>query len=208
MRPEGAVPRLKSAGDGTGRTARNRRGGSNRTSGALLARNPEPAAALRRARLAGLGLLFRGGRGALPSPPGRRAALAVAARLGARRGTLGAGCGALAAEPRVEHLQLRQRLADRPRLRAELGLDERHQRAHAFDRQAELAEVALVLRAGHEAGAAAAEVDQRNERLDDDVLDADALELGLVGGPQLLLGRLATGVAGGWSLLAHAAFAS
>src|SRR5439155_21080986 len=50
-----------------------------------------------------------------------------------------------------------------------------------------------------EPGLAAAQVEQRDERLDEDILDADLLELGLVGCGQLLVGRLA------WRLLAHAA---
>src|SRR3954465_6243819 len=167
------------------------------TAAALLPRNPEAPAALRGPRLAGLRALLLGRRGR---------------RLGGRRGGRGAlGARvrlALAARLRVHHLQLRERLADRVGLRPELLLDQRQERAGALDRHAHLLEVALVLRAGDEPGAAAAQVHQRDDRLDDDVVDAQALDLRLVGGAHLLLGGLAAGLAGRRCLLGHAGFAS
>src|SRR4051794_10463970 len=164
----------------------------------LLPGYPEAPAALRGARLARLRGLRLGRRGRLL---GGRGWLGPALR--------GAAGGLRAAGLRVHHLQLRERLADGPGLGAELLLDERQQRADALDRQAHLAEVALVLGAGDEAGAAAAEVHERDQRLHDHVLDPQLLDLLLVGGAQLFLGRRAAGVAPhGWSLLAHAAFAS
>src|SRR3954465_5865118 len=160
----------------------------------LLPRNPEPAAALRGARLVRLRCLRPRG---LCSPrrrggPARRARARVA----------------LAARLRVHHLQLRERLADGAGLRAQLVLDERKQRADALDREPDLLEVALVLGAGDEPRAPPAQVHERDQRLDDHVLDAQALDLRLVGGADLLFGVLAAGIAGRRGLLAHAAFAS
>jgi hypothetical protein len=112
-----------------------------------------------------------------------------------------------AAELHVGHLQLRERLANRPHVVAELPLDERQQRAHALDGQADLIEVPLALggrplRSGRQPEPPAAEVHERDDGLDDHVVDSQALELGLVGGAELLLGRLSE------FLLAHAVLAS
>ncbi len=79
---------------------------------ALLARNPEPAAALRRPRLAGLCRLLRG----LGRRRGRRGAGLGRGRRG-RLGRAALGGGRRAADPDVGQLQLRQRVADRSGLR-------------------------------------------------------------------------------------------
>ncbi len=59
-----------------------------------------------------------------------------------------------------------------------------------LDRQPDLLGIALVLGARRQPGAAHPEVDQRHDVLEQHVLDADPLDLRLVGGSQLLLGRL------------------
>src|SRR4051812_44633746 len=108
-----------------------------------------------------------------PEPPAglRRAGAARAALL--RRRLRGLATGRrLAGELRVGHLQLRQGVPDRRGVRAELRLDEAEQRAGALDREAQLLGIALVLGPGRQAGAAAAEVDERDDGLHDDVLDA------------------------------------
>src|SRR5213592_402442 len=135
-----------------------------RRKGPLLPRNPEPTARL-------------GGAGA-----GRLLGLAR------RRRRALAG---LARDPRVGELQLRHRVAHLHALGAERGLDQRQQRAHALDRLTQLLGVALVLAARRQPGLAPAEADQRQDGLDEDVLDADLLELGLVGRAQLLFSGLA-----------------
>ena len=94
---------------------------------------------------------------------------------------------------RVGHLELAERVADLRGVRPEHLLDDRQQRPGALDRQPQLLGVGLVLGALRQAGAAPAEVDEGHERLDEHVLDADLLQLGLVGGAQLLLGGLALG---------------
>src|SRR5206468_12829773 len=86
--------------------------------------------------------------------------------------------------------------------RAQRLLDERQQRARALDRRAHLRQVALVLGPWRQAGPPAAKLEQRRDRLQHDVVGADALELLLVlrvGRLQLLLRRLRRLVA----LLAH-----
>ena len=70
-------------------------------------------------------------------------------------------------------------------------LDQRQQRADGVDRQPDLADVALVLGARRQAGPPHPQVDQRDDLLEHDVLDPDLLDLGLVGGAQLLLRGLA-----------------
>ena len=72
-------------------------------------------------------------------------------------------------------------------------LEQRQQRPDRLDRQPHLVGVALALRARGQAGAAHAEVDQRHHVLEQHVLDADPLDLRLVGGAQLLLGGRALG---------------
>src|SRR5919197_327719 len=155
----------------------------------LLARDPEAPGALRGAALPGLAALRR-----------RRLLAAAGAGLAA------AGAG-LAAQARIGQLQLRQRVAELARVGPELRLDQRQQRAHALDRRPDLPRVALVLGAGHQAGLAAAQVQQRHHGLQDHVLDAQALELRFVGGAELLLGGLA-GLAAGGVVRAHKASTS
>ena len=98
------------------------------------------------------------------------------------------GCGR-APEPHERKLELRERLADRGGLLGRGLLDDRHQRADRLDRDPNLLQIALVVGAGSQSRTAHAEVDQRYHVLEQDLIDADLLELGLVGGPQLLFGR-------------------
>ena len=80
------------------------------------------------------------------------------------------------------------RVADLLDVGSEPRLDERQERARAFDREAHLLEVGLLAVRGRQPGATSAEVQQRDDGLDEDVVDANARELGLVGGAQLLVG--------------------
>src|SRR5213592_1126826 len=138
-----------------------------RRNGPLLPGNPEPTA-----RLSGAGT-------------GRLVGLARRLRRGL------AGLGGLARDPRIGELQLRHRVAHLRGLWPEHGLDQRQQRARALDRLAQLLGVALVLAARRQPGLAPSEADQRKDGLDEDVVDADPLELGLVGRAQLLFSGLA-----------------
>ena len=102
-------------------------------------------------------------------------------RAGCRGGACGARrrraarAGAAPPELRVGQLQLGERVADLRGVGPEQRLDQRQQRPRAVDRQPHLLEVALVLGARRQAGLAAAEVQQRDDRLDEDVLDAQRL---------------------------------
>ena len=82
-----------------------------------------------------------------------------------------------ACDLRVGQLELGERLADLGGVRASSGSTSGSSARDALDRLADLLGVALVLGPGLEPGLAAAEVEQRDERLDEDVLDADPLEL-------------------------------
>src|SRR3954451_5866246 len=138
---------------------------------ALLPGNPEPAAALR--GTASLGA------------PGLRLRRFLARRRGLSR------------QPAVGQLELAEGVADLRRVGSEGRLRQRQEGTHALDRRANLLGIALVLGPRGEARPPAAEADQREDRLDQQVVDADLLELGLVRGPQLFLS--------GWALLlAHA----
>src|SRR5262245_36821315 len=123
----------------------------------LLAGDPEPARRLGRSGLVGLRLILGGGRRL-------RGLVALAAR-----------------DPGVGELKLAQRLADLARVLAEQRLDDRQQGAHALDRLTDLLRVALVLGSRAQTGLSAAQVQKGNKRLDEEILDADLLQLGLVG---------------------------
>src|SRR5918997_2094411 len=106
------------------------------------------------------------------------------------------GCRGLPARAlRVEHLQPRQRVPDRPELCAVTRLDDRQQRAGALDRLVDLLEVglrrrlALRGRRAGQPGLARAEVEEAHDRLQQHVVDRDLLHLGLEGA-QLLLAEL------------------
>src|SRR5829696_6332464 len=120
-----------------------------------LPRNPEAAGALRRAGPFRL-LRLLAGRGRF-----RR-------RLTA--GPLG-----------VDHLESRQRVPDRTELLGVALLQQREQRAGAVDRLAHLLPVGRGSLVGRRAEArlAGGEVEQRHRRLDQHVVDGDALHLGL-----------------------------
>src|SRR5579875_3913859 len=133
-----------------------------------LSGHPQPAAALRRAG----------------TRAGSRAGAGSPAGLGGRLVP-----GALTLHER--ELLLGQRVADRGQLLRRRALEQRQQRAHGVDRELHLAEVALVLGARYAAGSAHPEVHHRDHVLEQDLLDAQALDLLLVGGPQLLLGERA-----------------
>jgi hypothetical protein len=72
-------------------------------------------------------------------------------------------------------------------------LDDGQQRAHCLDGEPDLSEIALVLGARRQAGAPHAEVDQRDDLVEQDLLDPDLLDLGLIGGPELFFGWLIAG---------------
>src|SRR3954447_16424182 len=135
----------------------------------LLTRYPEAPGALRRAGAAALGI----GRGLL---------------LRGRRGRRGSATRQL----HVGHLQARERVLDRRELLAVAGLQQRQQGARALDRLARLPQVALRrLLAGRrgQPRLAGAQVDQGDQRLQQHVVDAELVHLGL-DRPQLLLAQL------------------
>jgi hypothetical protein len=98
-----------------------------------------------------------------------------------------------AADPDKRHLELGQRVADltqmvgRGLVRRGL-LKQGQQGADRFDRQTHLDGVLLILGTGRQACAAHAEVDERDDVLQDEVLHPDLLDLLLVGGAKLLVG--------------------
>ena len=140
---------------------------------ALLAGHPEAPAGLRAARRPRLGSAGR-----VAGPPAL-AASGAAGRLRRRRLPCGVG-----------HLQLRSAsrtcAASGPSAGSTSGSSARTpstaRRTCSRSRSSSVP--------GARPGLAPAEVDQRDDGLHEHVLDADALELGLVGGAQLLLGRL------------------
>jgi hypothetical protein len=69
----------------------------------------------------------------------------------------------------VGHLQLRQCLPDRAGVLSQLVLAQRQQRAHALDRHADLLQVPLVLGPRRQPRLAPADVEQRDDGLDDEV---------------------------------------
>src|SRR5579875_567268 len=170
-----------------------------------LAGNPEATAALRRAGLSLAGARLLAGPRRNGSRAGRLAAALPCTRPGGARAGRSARAGArrrglLTADPHVRELQLGERLADRGGLLRTGGLlDERQQRPHPLDRKPHLRRVALVLGPRLEAGAPHPHVDEGDELLEQDLVDADLLELRLVGGAELLLGGLAGGAHGVFS---------
>src|SRR5207244_3210293 len=91
------------------------------------------------------------------APAGLRGAGTLRRRFAPAARAAGTALAALARQPGVAELQLRERVADLAGVRAQLGLDERKQRAGAVDGQPQLAEVALVLGAWGQAGLAGAQ---------------------------------------------------
>jgi hypothetical protein len=90
-------------------------------------------------------------------------------------------------------LQLSERVAQRPHLLGHTPLKNGHQAAYAIDRILHLIQVALILEASSETESAAAQVEQRHSCLEDHLRGCDAIELGFIGGPQLIVVGLLIG---------------